>query len=72
MPGLGTTLGRGGATTAQQDLANADCVLVMGSSMAEAHPVAFRWVIKARQAGARVVHVDPRFSRTSAMACSPV
>ena len=67
MPGLGTSFGRGGATTAQQDLANADCVLIQGSSMAEAHPVGFRWVMKAREAGATVIHVDPRFSRTSAM-----
>ena len=68
MPGLGTTFGRGGATTAQQDLQNADAILIMGSSMAENHPVGFRWVIKAREAGATVIHVDPRFTRTSAMA----
>ena len=68
MPGLGTSFGRGGATTAQQDLANADCVLIQGSSMAEAHPVGFRWVMKAREEGATVIHVDPRYSRTSAMA----
>jgi len=36
--------------------------------MAEAHPVGFRWVMKARERGARIIHVDPRFSRTSAMA----
>jgi formate dehydrogenase major subunit len=36
--------------------------------MAEAHPVGFRWVMKARERGATVMHVDPRFSRTSAMA----
>ena len=68
MPGLGTTFGRGGATTAQQDLQNADAILIMGSSMAENHPVGFRWVIKARERGATIIHVDPRFTRTSAMA----
>ena len=36
--------------------------------MAENHPVGFRWVIKARERGATVIHVDPRFTRTSAMA----
>jgi formate dehydrogenase major subunit len=36
--------------------------------MAEAHPVGFRWVMKARERGATVIHVDPRYSRTSAMA----
>src|SRR5205823_3390918 len=68
VPGLGTSFGRGGATTAQQDLANADCILIEGSSMAEAHPVGFRWVMKAQERGAAIIHVDPRFSRTSALA----
>jgi formate dehydrogenase major subunit len=69
VPGLGTTYGRGGATTAQQDLANSDAILIMGSSMAENHPVGFQWVIEAREKnGAKVIHVDPRFTRTSAMA----
>src|SRR4029079_6877319 len=36
--------------------------------MAEAHPVGFRWAMKAREKGAKIIHVDPRFSRTSAMA----
>jgi formate dehydrogenase major subunit len=36
--------------------------------MAEAHPVGFRWVMKAKERGARVIHVDPRFSRTSELA----
>ena len=68
MPGLGTSFGRGGATTAQQDLSNADAILIMGSSMAENHPVAFQWVVEARERGAKIIHVDPRFTRTSAMA----
>ena len=52
MPGLGTSFGRGGATGFQQDLQHADCVLIQGSSMAEAHPVGFRWGMKARERGA--------------------
>src|ERR1700682_2726314 len=41
----------------------------MGSSMAENHPVGFQWVIEAREKnGAKVIHVDPRFNRTSSMA----
>ncbi len=68
MPGLGTSFGRGGATTAQQDLQFSDAILIMGSSMAENHPVGFQWVMEAREKGAKVIHVDPRFSRTSAMA----
>ena len=68
MPGLGTSFGRGGATTAQQDLSNADAILIMGSSMAENHPVGFQWVMEAREKGAKIIHVDPRYTRTSAMA----
>ena len=40
----------------------------MGSNMAEAHPVAFANVVKAKERGALVMHVDPHFSRTSALA----
>ena len=68
MPGLGTSFGRGGATTFVQDLVNADCILIEGSNFAECHPVAFRFVMKAKERGATIVHVDPRFTRTSAMA----
>ena len=68
MPGLGASFGRGAATTNQQDLSNSDCILIMGSNMAEAHPVGFRWPMKAKERGATLIHVDPRFSRTSALA----
>src|ERR1700760_4887995 len=40
----------------------------MGSNMAEAHPVGFQWVVEAKERGAKVIHVDPRFTRTSAIA----
>src|SRR5690349_8132526 len=36
--------------------------------MAEAHPVGFQWVVEAKRRGATVIHVDPRFTRTSALA----
>ena len=68
MPSLGTSFGRGGATDFQQDLQNSDCIVIMGSNMAENHPVGFQWVVEARERGATVIHIDPRFTRTSAMA----
>lgn len=40
----------------------------MGSNMAEAHPVGFQWVMEAKARGTTVVHIDPRFTRTSALA----
>jgi len=48
------------------DLANSDVILIMGSNAAENHPISFRWVNRARERGAKVIHVDPRFTRTSA------
>jgi formate dehydrogenase major subunit len=36
--------------------------------MAECHPVGFQWVMEAKLRGATIIHVDPRFTRTSAMA----
>src|SRR6185312_7510025 len=68
VPGLGTSFGRGGATDYQQDLTNSDCIIIMGSNMAEAHPVGFQWVMEAKARGAKVIHIDPRFTRTSAVA----
>jgi formate dehydrogenase major subunit len=49
-------------------MADSDCVMVMGSNMAENHPVAFRWPMQAKVNGAKLIHVDPRFTRTSAVA----
>jgi formate dehydrogenase major subunit len=66
--GLGTSFGRGGATTFMQDLQHSDCIIIEGSNFAEAHPVGFQWVTEAKARGATVIHVDPRFTRTSAMA----
>ncbi|MFP3965294.1 formate dehydrogenase [Actinomadura fulvescens] len=66
--GLGTSFGRGGATTFMQDLQNSDCIVIQGSNYAEAHPVGFQWVMEAKARGATVIHVDPRYTRTSAVA----
>jgi formate dehydrogenase major subunit len=53
------------------DLKHSDSILIMGSNMAECHPVAFRWVVEAKtrpQNPCTVIHADPRFTRTSALA----
>jgi formate dehydrogenase major subunit len=42
--------------------------VIEGSNMAECHPVGFQWVMEAKARGATVIHVDPRFTRTSAVA----
>jgi formate dehydrogenase major subunit len=68
VPGLGTSVGFGGASNHPRDLINSDCILIMGSNMAESHPVGFHWPVLAQQRGAVVIHVDPRYTRTSAVA----
>jgi len=72
VPSLSTSFGRGAATGFQEDLQFSDCILIMGSNMAEAHPVGFRFPMKAREKGAKIIHVDPHFSRTSACATTYV
>jgi formate dehydrogenase major subunit len=59
-----------------RDIKNADVILINGANPAEAHPVGFQWFMKAKLdptkgpgngGGAKIVHADPRFSRTSAV-----
>ncbi|MDK2921732.1 MAG: formate dehydrogenase major subunit [Desulfonauticus sp.] len=50
------------------DIKNSDCILIMGSNAAENHPISFKWVMRAKEKGATLIHVDPRFTRTSAKA----
>ena len=65
---LGTSFGRGASSTLPGDLQNSDLIVLEGSNRAEAHPVAFQWVVEAKARGATVIHVDPHYSRTSALA----
>ena len=52
-----------------EDIKNTDMILVMGGNAAEAHPVGFKWAIEARNNNkAKLVVVDPRFTRSAAMA----
>ncbi len=50
------------------DIANSDCILIIGSNAAENHPLSFKWVMKAVEKGATLISVDPRFTRTSSKA----
>jgi formate dehydrogenase major subunit len=54
-------------TTNLIDVQNSD-VIMATSNFAENHPVGFQWVMKAKERGAKFIHVDPRFTRTSAVA----
>ena len=48
-------------------LSDSDCIITMGSNMAENHPIAWRFAMRAKAKGATLIHVDPRFTRTGAM-----
>jgi formate dehydrogenase-N alpha subunit len=50
------------------DFRNADCIMVIGSNAAENHPVSFKWITRAMEKGAKLISVDPRFTRTSTKA----
>jgi ferredoxin len=66
--GLGTSFAFGAASNYPRDLANSDCILIMGSNMAESRPVSFHWPVLAQHRGSVLIHVDPRYTRTSAVA----
>jgi formate dehydrogenase major subunit len=50
------------------DVKNADVILVMGANPAENHPISMKWIMRARDKGAKLIVVDPRFTRTAAKA----
>ena len=50
------------------DIANADVIMAIGSNPAENHPAAFGYITEAKDRGAKLISVDPRFTRTSAKA----
>ena len=65
MAGLAATLGSGAMTNPIVDLANAECIFVIGSNFAENHPIVSRWVLDAKQNGTTIIVADPRFTSTA-------
>src|SRR5438093_7948450 len=61
VPALAGTFGRGAMTTNLIDVQNADVVMAT-SNWAECHPGSYKWVMKAKERGAKIIHVDPRFT----------
>ena len=69
MASLAATFGRGAMTNHWKDIKNADVILVMGANPAENHPCGFKWAVEARDTrGAKLLTIDPRYTRTSAVA----
>jgi formate dehydrogenase major subunit len=66
--GLNKSLGAAGMTNPIPDLANSRCIFIIGSNLAENHPVIVRWVHRAKETGAIVIVTDPRLTPTAWLA----
>ena len=66
--GVANTWGYGAMTNSYNDEQNSKCILFFGSNAAEAHPVSMLHTLYAKEGGAKVIVVDPRFTRTAARA----
>ena len=66
--GLSLSFGSGAATNGFADTLNADCIFVIGSNALEAHPLAGRRIIQAKEKGAHLIVCDPRYSTTAKQA----
>jgi len=62
---LAATFGRGAMTQHWIDIGNSDCVMVIGSNAAANHPISFKWINRAKEKGAKLICVDPRYTRTA-------
>lgn len=65
---MSPSFGRGAMTNSWSDLQNSQVFLIAGSNCAENHPIAMRWINRAKEKGAKVIVVDPRFTRTASQA----
>ena len=63
--GLKAVFGAGAMTNTFKDIEEANVIFIIGHNFAETHPVGFRYVIKAKERGAKVIVADPRFTRTA-------
>ena len=66
--GVANTWGYGAMTNSYNDMQNAKCAMYIGSNAAEAHPVSMLHMLHAKETGAKMIVVDPRFTRTAAKA----
>ncbi len=66
--GVANTWGYGAMTNSYNDMGNSKCALYIGSNAAEAHPVSMLHMLHAKENGAKMIVVDPRFTRTAAKA----
>ena len=66
--GVANTWGYGAMTNSYNDMQNTKCAMYIGSNAAEAHPVSMLHMLHAKETGAKMIVVDPRYTRTAAKA----
>lgn len=66
--GVANTWGYGAMTNSYNDMHNSKCMLFIGSNPAEAHPVSLQHIFRAKENGAKMLVIDPRYTRTAAHA----
>lgn len=66
--GVANTWGYGAMTNSYNDIHNAKAILIIGGNPAEAHPVSMQHLFRAKENGAPLIVIDPRFTRTAAHA----
>jgi len=66
--GVANTWGYGAMTNSYNDMHNCKAMFFIGSNAAEAHPVAMQHILRGKENGAKMIVVDPRFTRTAAHA----
>src|SRR6188474_800193 len=66
--GVANTWGYGAMTNSYNDMRNTKCAMYIGSNAAEAHPVSMLHMLHSKETGAKMIVVDPRFTRTAAKA----
>ncbi|HRQ48534.1 MAG TPA: formate dehydrogenase subunit alpha [Rhodocyclaceae bacterium] len=64
--GVANTWGYGAQTNSYNDINRSKCIIMCGSNAAEAHPVAMQMILRSKEGGAKLIVMDPRFTRTAA------
>ncbi len=64
--GVANTWGYGAMTNSFNDMQNSRAIMYIGSNAAEAHPVSMLHMLHAKEAGAKIIVIDPRYTRTAA------
>lgn len=68
LSGLARSFGSGAMTNSIADIAQSDCIFVIGSNTMEQQPLIGRSIIRAKEKGAKIIVADPRFSTTAKLA----